>query len=1716
MGYKVTFGSGKSVIFDNEPSMQDIEEAEGSLGLTNSSLVDQIPGLQPMEVSQPEPSITEKAIGAGEAGLYGLSSLGAGAIGLAVGSAQDLIEGNFKSTGPGPKAEQYTKAGTYEPKTALGKEYSHKSVDPLMQEMMPLLGIAHTVPALEQHSMAARQKDIFRKQFKENQSVPIKPLEESALLNEHKSSVLIDLEQLKAAEQVIQEKIKASGTVDGEMIAFLETLEQKRKGLTEELAVVEDALAGKTKVEQTEAAVARDARKAELVAQLREKMGKAEELGPLTEADRAALDASLNKATTSGEEPPLIGTLRPLEEAPKTSPNEVMAMRIEEASRMDKESLAHRIAETEAKLAAEAAKDVSGRVDVPGAEFSALLEALKTELEAYREFAKINETPDPVVPQTKQPAKKNNPSDVASVYRANRQIAELQKKLEAVNEKLNGNSPAGTVDVAGLTKYRESLEKQLEKAEQIRQENLDRVNDRAGMPEPKLAEDGKPAEHVPEKFTSIADILARSEGERVGHFLDNLHLFNTVTGTKLHFSKNIPTTLRTVMTSMLEKLGMGKDQIFFLDHMEKEGNFGYAQTIGNSTIINLDTRGISEKATGVNKKGVSLLNHLKNVTKEKLEFFETVRVAAHEVGHAFLYKYVKEFANTEAKLVAMERAWQDHSAKNKLEGFSPVDMLNRKAAGERQVIFTEFFAEQVSRSLMYQHFLGSKFHRVAKIHNELVMGMSNIIAQSIKLAKDKGIDVNKVNFITDLVNDVITKNAETLKESGKTIFEVMEQSKNDDVLFGKKNPDNILFRNNTYEEISEALSHRGWFGDTHEANFTINGIRVNGLTTRAAQALGRGTSFLTRKLFSKNNLASIYRDYPEVQYASKIIRSAEERGAKAFAKIWFGDTSIQNWNDANVFFKLSKIKEGDSPYVLVKHASNTDLQIVHELFKQGYEQGLPYAQTLSTLGNHLNPKQKLLFESLGKMFRKMYDETIAAEQALGKKNLLPYKEGWYPSVRNGIYSVELSFNGRTFRREHFDTKVAAERYQRSLNQFKNIDIGEIVERDKVGLQTNQMMADAIKDLIDRKFPNGAQQINAQIDAMLNRMANTGGNRSSHHQHRTNMLGYKGTELLKNADERGQSFREAVQALATEYPTSITRNYIKTYIEPKLATMSAEARPIVEQMRDSALGRNKDIMSAVTRPLDHWSERSLRLISEEILQREYKNDRSMAQNVHNHMVSWLYNLKVIPKVSFAILGQILTIPYVSRELAYGGHGMRAWYSMGKGLKQLAEATANSSKGAELREAWRETSQNYFTFEPKFIEDLQLAIGENKAMEFMKDWMLLRKPAEAMDSLSRLVTFSIAFTHYRDLGYSLNRAKYEARRVTDHTMNVYTSADSPAAFEHMGGLGRTVRPLQSFGNNVLGNFIADVKHFKVKDINTWGPLVNYALSTTMVGGLLSPIFMQEYEILRRLLNEKMGYNLPSLIDLLAEDDSILDRVVPDNETAQLALMYGIPSAVTGVDLASSTRSNQTFLTLAGSVILGEQEWSRLMPGLGIVTEVASGTAKVTKSHMTDMKQGEIRAAATDMLPSGHIGYLGKEALGVNTTKVFGDKTDMIQYGKEGLADKERTTTDVVAGMLGTKSTEDKWLNQKMASLTFEEKLRKQRVNDAATLYVETGNPKHLVKLAELGATAEEIESKIGTEAYKRVVDQETRFFVDKSGNTNSAASQRKATKLFKFGH
>ena len=1730
---------------------------EGLLALAETKqnrLADQIPGLQPVGPAPKEPDLTDKVIGGLEGVAHGATSLIGGAVGMTAGAWQDVVnhglEKAIKGQIPNSKMDQYAQAATYEPKTEYGKELGHGFDEFVGRNIVPLMGMGYH-PLSRRESTRIANKEVV-KAIKENVAADkfTKFTDENQLLNEHKQSVITDLENLTALENETKLGFETASD-QKERQQLLDYYAERRKTLEEELATVEDALGGVPKEGLDQEKMKRDERRQELITKLREENGKAEDLGPITEADRQRMDAELAKEYA--DDPMFMGE-EAVKDAPvKTTPLEVAIARIHQATTFSKKALAKRIQDTIDVIDGIDRQEQEGH---PGSGFSALKEALKHELEAYKDIAngkepnfnkldntvkveqagKTIEEPPLVGEETRTPTQETlakrdlvgnldkdgnliperGDTNIAVTYSLKKHISEtkyrlgkLQRFLDNVNNKIKsyeeGLTPSGTVDIAQLEKSRRSLEYQISKLSTNLEKALAKLEPKE---EKSLPKTDTPIPDTP-KFNSIGDILEGSKTEWVDHFLNNPDLFINTDG-KVFFDKTIAARLRTIYSNFLEQLGMNKDQVFFIndavwpDRTQTAGGNMLLQ--GNTIIIRINPDAVAKRLA---HSRVAELT--KNLAPKLYNQFETIRIAAHEIGHAFMFKYLKTFGDTEQSLSRIERLWQDEQ-NGKKDVVSLGDLKNKATIEEKQRMFTEYWADSVSRALLYQNLLSGKFSKYSRVHDGLVMGFSKIIAHSQKMLRAMGIDVYKKDFITDLVNDVITLNKEEIANSGKTIFEAMETKKNDELLIGKGKVEGDLFRDATLEDIRNRLGERGWYDPSGNLDLSINGYQISGLSTRAARMLGRLGGFATRKLFSKNNLAQIYRDYAEVGLANKVICNAEELGTRVWSKLWYGDTVGQPWRDAHAWRKMSKIIKDDSAYSLLKKSSDADLSILHDLFKQGLEADLDYADNLSRNGQHLTPHQKAAYEALSKMFKGMWQATVDSEIALGKINILPYKRGWYPSVRKGIYSVELSFNGRAFRREQFDTKVAAERFTRALNGLNHVDVGPILEHDSTPTQTNAMMADIIKAELARKFPNNATTLNTTIDNLMNRLVTTGGNRSSHHQFRSNMMGYKGTELLKSVDQRGHSFREAIQALATEYPTSITRSHIKTKLEPLMANMADEPKAVVQQMMDSALGRNKDIAAIVTRPADHVMERMVREISEKLFNKEYTFDKSIAKASHDAMVGWFYMLKVIPRLNF-VISQFLTIPTVVRDLSYGGHGMKAWWSLGKGMMKLAAATADHPLGRELRNEWEKVSQKYTTFEPKFVEDLKIASNESRVSEFIKDWILLRKPSEKADSASRLMAFSIAFTHYRDLGYSIDRASYEARRSTDATMNVYTTADSAPVFEHLGSLGRTVRPLQSFGQNLLGNFISDAKYFKAKDPNTWAPLVNYGLTTVLFSGVMGSVFIQEYELLRRLLNSQAGTNLPSIIEMFQHDDSMLDRILPDSDAARTALLYGVPS-LSGVDLSSSTRANQTFLTLAGSVMLGEEHWNKLMPALGMTSDVVTGFGSLIASKVTDKPNVDIKKAADAAFPAGHIGYGAKEILGANTTKIMDESTDMLSYGKEGDANKERTTADTIAGYLGTKSTEDKGINQRQAALQFNEKVRTDRIKHAAILFAETGKPKYVEELVKLGAEGDQIESIVGTEVYKRIVDQSTRFISDKNGNVSSN-NQRKAVGLFRFG-
>jgi len=265
----------------------------------------------------------------------------------------------------------------------------------------------------------------------------------------------------------------------------------------------------------------------------------------------------------------------------------------------------------------------------------------------------------------------------------------------------------------------------------------------------------------------------------------------------------------------------------------------------------------------------------------------------------------------------------------------------------------------------------------------------------------------------------------------------------------------------------------------------------------------------------------------------------------------------------------------------------------------------------------------------------------------------------------------------------------------------------------------------------------------------------------------------------------------------------------------------------------------------------------------------------------------------------------------------------------------------------------------------------------------------------------------------------------------------------------------------------------------------------------------------ERMRLIFERVFDLSMPSILEIFSGDESFLDRLNITSQDAKDVALFGLP-ALSGIDLTSSMRSNETLIAIAAAVALGQEDAKKLFPIIGATVDTVKALPAAAKAVAGGGSVAEGRTAI-DALISGPIGYGAKEALGLNTTKVFGQNTDMISTGKKGVADIPRTKTDIAAGFLGGRSVEQRRMDMMTHELTAKEKIRQQKVADNIDMLVETGDQKYIKKLIDLGVTGDQIESGIQSGIYNKNVGQYIRFFMNASG----AVDERKAGLISNFG-
>lgn len=1527
----------------------------------------------------------------------------------------------------------------------------------------------------------------------------------------------------KAMTDVNDAIAKTPDDVPSHLLDTFKELEDQHRRLSQKAADMENILSDPTQIPESHY-TANNILRDDLMNQIKARRKTAR--GPYQEPETRTLeDIELMEAQEQGN----TSTIRTIEdtpmdkpspEAPRMSPVEVAISRIGEAMSMPKEKLTERL--QKARDALDTLPERIERNDSPGSQYSSIKNSLEQEVKAYESLLR-GEKPDLGWFEGKQEAPKAEPVDPREpppeAYTFNEKTGEgsyrsavdgrtrspaqayqhhtynynkLSRILENVNKQIaaydSGQTPSGTFDIAKATAMRESLERQVA----MHQRGIENVLQNSPELRDKLNKSvGEKQQEVPnvpkEKYTSVQEAVEKSGDNMVNAFLDNMNLFSSKQGSNVHFDSKIPVEFQRVMRGMLETLGLGKEKVFILDSVVNKT--GRVEHFGNTTVIHLNRAALTARFGN--------------------SAFGTLRVASHEMGHFLFNKYLQETITHVDELHKLDEAFKDYISKNKIE---PIFSNDTPSLLKTQQWFHEFFAERTARALMYDHVL-NKFAPKSKY----LAALSKMLTDSYMKLR-KSFNLTKQNFVDEIVSGIISGNKESIEATGQTIFEKMQMERNDKAIVGNRDPDAYPFAKATLEDVLGKAQDMGWLIPNKErrsldkTNFDPQQVPMIG--RRALDALGNGAAFVSRKLFGKTGLAQIFKDNPIIQDVYWKIRDAEMNASNISNKLWFGDAVRATWNEAGFFAKMSKIKEKASAYMVVKQSKPEDMAAVHDVLKKGFEEGLEYQQTLDKHGLLLTEEQKGIYNSLTNMFNKQYEAMVKAQTDMGKKNILPRRKGWYPSVRKGDYFVDINFQGTSAYRQHFTTKAEGEAFLEKLGQgnLKHLSATGV---EKIKLEDSNPFLDSIetfKDFLEKKYPQAGGVLKKDIEGLVQALITKGGKLGKHHVQRSNLEGYKGSEIFADNKERGNSFKEAIQSSVGDYTGTLRKMQINHYVEPLLRngqeSMHPDTYAAVKQMTDSALNKVENKAQGI----DDWVRNSVDSMVKkgyDIVGKDFKPGDPVFDKVKNGMLEAFYLTKLMAKPVFAI-GQVLSTPVQAiRHMAYDG-GFRAYMSFGKGLLSLA------TNNKDLKDSMFRVSQTTNVFEPQFIEALHLNKNDSSLLEGIKKWVFLNKVNEGADSFSRVLTYASMYEHYKSLGKTPAEAERLAMHGTDATMVQYGSSEQAPVFKHTGIAGEMARPLQTFGQAQLANIIGDIRHFQTMKPSTWAPLLTYGLTATLMGGAISPAFVTEYELIRKWLGmSHPEYALPSILDIVAHDDSIIDRILPDSDAARKAVLYGLPS-MTGLDLASSVRANQGFATLLLSVLSAEENWQALFPLITYAGTTVSGMGTIASELMGKKHtDGELSKGISAAMPTGPLTYGTKELFGVNETNLFGDNTGMMPLGNTGTAEKPREPIDIVAGILGTKGTDDKFETQKALHRTEIDKNRQNQIKKLADLAIETGDQKYLEKIVSYGLDEKTLKSMIGSEIWSRLADVETRYLVNSKGKAPANyETARKASLLNKF--
>lgn len=1135
----------------------------------------------------------------------------------------------------------------------------------------------------------------------------------------------------------------------------------------------------------------------------------------------------------------------------------------------------------------------------------------------------------------------------------------------------------------------------------------------------------------------------------------------------------------------LNKL-VGQDDKLIIVHAP-ESFSGHYTAVGNTHVLFV---------SDVRKSNYSFLNTIPEWQRNRAALLANI---GHEYGHYFHTKLVQAYGKDAPLLQKLKGEYDKYVAGMEgrtvetvhatpiSESYLGKDMYVQQVGYFKQ--FPEFVAETFNRAILHgtvpkNPFLAALYNGLRKINNKIFAELEQL-----------GIRVSKDDFTSQYFSEYFQANREFMERSAKEMNDNSIKSMIDAKIADNPNALRAEDVNNQLESFYKM--------DGFNEFQPINSTKVVE-EQKKVEDIGWFSTKIWANSFGSPQIVNILSNVPVIKAVYQAIRNADAESSRIVKSLMEGVTSMKDWQGRAIkkgfVTSLKKFQDADSPAVLMKKLKNADFAAIEQVFRKGFDEGLDYKESLVKFGSGLSEDQKHAFTVFSDLFQRQYDEVVKLQKDMGKKNILPQRKGWYPAVRKGEHYMQMSMNGVPVYRQQVRTLAEAERLVREAQKsgkFAGLEITAGKNMDtRIEAEQRDFLADAImRELQSRGEFKGLQYVEDLLDKIYER----GGKLGKHHEQRMNILGYKGSELFGSVDQRGLSFKDAIDSSVKEYAGSLRKMMISRNTDAILKTPegldqshpnSMEAATL---MRDMAMSKVDSRVSA----FDNMVNQTFDKLFFKLFGKESR--LPVYERVSGLMTSMFYTTTLTMKPAFWI-GQALTSPTSIRHILREANPLKAMESAGKGTLNMFRPSEDFLKCVH----W--LSQNTETYHPQFANELthielpKFLASESTAGKIV-NFIRGETPSQAADTFSRYWTSAMMFEHYKSKGLT-GKALYEAvANATDTTMVQYGKRYRAPYLAKLGIVGEAMAPLHTFSTAQWGNFVSDVKHMasgkgvsgKLKNS---APLIATFLTTTLLGGVIGAPLVAEYELIRKAFG--LEETLPSIVDWAVSDSPRL--------LSHGALSYS------GFDMGSTQR----WSPIAAGIVEANGSLADMFPAMKFAGSTVSNLFTIGKKKAGgDVSEAEYRTAVRGITPRGPM-------MGLMEDLKFGaTERSMVPTGGRGYGMVPQTGKERAADYLGTstmeKSLESKQFSQQReAEQTRTEKVQKQI--DIAVDSLKNGNKeaysKAINKLLELGVQPDSITSQMKTAIQNRGRGLLERFVFGASGKGTSAEQQRKLLNVMEY--